>query len=189
MLLNGYICLEVISYYAYTWPLWCYRLQGTSVCQVTLIGIMVILLYTSRACYNLVVLALTDIENINSFDYDWYNVSDQVSITHFFSTHIQDCVLTQKDIILFPFLSLSCLWSCRQTWGPIWVMLDMWCLGWFSSSGNFCPPPWWSSSSGFGNQHKTGWGLKRQREQLSVILAQFEGTFQLRCTWSAMTCL
>lgn len=50
-------------------------------CQVTLIGIMVILLYTSRACYNLVVLALTDIENINSFDYDWYNVSDQVSIT------------------------------------------------------------------------------------------------------------
>lgn len=52
--------------------------QGTSVCQVTLIGIMVVLLYASRACYNLVVLALTDIETINSFDYDWYNVSDQV---------------------------------------------------------------------------------------------------------------
>lgn len=55
--------------------------QGTSVCQVTLIGLMVILLYASRACYNLVVLALTDIETINSFDYDWYNVSDQVSIS------------------------------------------------------------------------------------------------------------
>ncbi len=53
-------------------------MQGTSVCQVTLIGIMVVLLYASRACYNLVVLALTDIETINSFDYDWYNVSDQV---------------------------------------------------------------------------------------------------------------
>lgn len=52
--------------------------QGTSVCQVTLIGITVVLLYASRACYNLVVLALADIENINSFDYDWYNVSDQV---------------------------------------------------------------------------------------------------------------
>lgn len=54
--------------------------QGTSVCQVTLIGIMVVLLYASRACYNLVVLALADIENINSFDYDWYNVSDQVGL-------------------------------------------------------------------------------------------------------------
>lgn len=49
-------------------------------CQVTLIGIMVVLLYASRACYNLVVLALADIETINSFDYDWYNVSDQVCV-------------------------------------------------------------------------------------------------------------
>uniref|UniRef100_A0AAY4EJU8 Integral membrane protein GPR137B n=1 Tax=Denticeps clupeoides TaxID=299321 RepID=A0AAY4EJU8_9TELE len=54
--------------------------KGTSVCQVTLIGVMVVLLYASRACYNLVVLALTDIENINSFDYDWYNVSDQADL-------------------------------------------------------------------------------------------------------------
>ncbi|KAF3852643.1 hypothetical protein F7725_005998 [Dissostichus mawsoni] len=46
--------------------------------KVTLIGIMVVLLYASRACYNLVVLALTNIETINSFDYDWYNVSDQL---------------------------------------------------------------------------------------------------------------
>uniref|UniRef100_A0A8C9XT71 G protein-coupled receptor 137B n=1 Tax=Sander lucioperca TaxID=283035 RepID=A0A8C9XT71_SANLU len=54
--------------------------KGTSVCQVTLIGVMVVLLYASRACYNLVVLALADIETINSFDYDWYNVSDQVRV-------------------------------------------------------------------------------------------------------------
>ncbi|KAI7795183.1 G protein-coupled receptor 137Ba [Triplophysa rosa] len=54
--------------------------KGTSVCQVTLIGLTVILLYASRACYNLVVLALTDIETINSFDYDWYNVSDQADL-------------------------------------------------------------------------------------------------------------
>lgn len=53
-------------------------LQGTSVCQVTVIGATVILLYTSRACYNLVVLAVAN-KSINSFDYDWYNVSDQVS--------------------------------------------------------------------------------------------------------------
>uniref|UniRef100_A0A671R0A3 G protein-coupled receptor 137Bb n=1 Tax=Sinocyclocheilus anshuiensis TaxID=1608454 RepID=A0A671R0A3_9TELE len=38
---------------------------GTSVCQVTLIGLMVIVLYASRACYNLVVL---------------YNVSDQAHL-------------------------------------------------------------------------------------------------------------
>lgn len=36
-----------------------------------------ILLYSSRACYNLVVLGLSN-KRINSFDYDWYNVSDQV---------------------------------------------------------------------------------------------------------------
>ncbi|KAA0707380.1 Integral membrane protein GPR137B [Triplophysa tibetana] len=54
--------------------------KGTSVCQVTLIGLTVILLYASRACYNLVVLALTDIETLNSFDYDWYNVSDQADL-------------------------------------------------------------------------------------------------------------
>lgn len=53
---------------------------------MTLIGIMVVLLYASRACYNLVVLALADIENINSFDYDWYNVSDQVGLL--FYAHI-----------------------------------------------------------------------------------------------------
>ncbi|XP_013986744.1 G protein-coupled receptor 137Ba [Salmo salar] len=54
--------------------------KGTSVCQVTLIGVLVVLLYASRACYNLVVLALTNIETINSFDYDWYNVSDQADL-------------------------------------------------------------------------------------------------------------
>ncbi|XP_046885997.1 G protein-coupled receptor 137Ba isoform X1 [Hypomesus transpacificus] len=55
-------------------------LMGTSVCQVTVIGAMVILLYISRACYNLVVLALPSIKRINSFDYDWYNVSDQADL-------------------------------------------------------------------------------------------------------------
>uniref|UniRef100_A0AAY4CP98 Integral membrane protein GPR137B n=1 Tax=Denticeps clupeoides TaxID=299321 RepID=A0AAY4CP98_9TELE len=54
--------------------------KGTSVCQVTIIGAIVILLYTSRACYNLVVLALTNILRINSFGYDWYNVSDQADL-------------------------------------------------------------------------------------------------------------
>lgn len=55
--------------------------QGSSVCQVTAIGVTVILLYTSRACYNLFILSFSQIKNVHSFDYDWYNVSDQVSRT------------------------------------------------------------------------------------------------------------
>lgn len=52
-------------------------MQGTSVRQVTAIGAIIIFLYMSRASYNLVVLGLSN-KTINSFDYDWYNVSDQV---------------------------------------------------------------------------------------------------------------
>uniref|UniRef100_A0A674NWZ1 G protein-coupled receptor 137Bb n=1 Tax=Takifugu rubripes TaxID=31033 RepID=A0A674NWZ1_TAKRU len=54
--------------------------KGTSACRVTLIGITVVMLYASRASYNLIVLTLFDIENMNSFDYDWYNVSDQADL-------------------------------------------------------------------------------------------------------------
>ncbi|MGH0135084.1 UNVERIFIED_CONTAM: hypothetical protein FKN15_013464 [Acipenser sinensis] len=63
--------------------------RGTSICQVTITGMIVILLYASRACYNLVVLALAKYKNINSFDYDWYNVSDQTGSripSHVFSS-------------------------------------------------------------------------------------------------------
>ncbi|XP_069463472.1 integral membrane protein GPR137B isoform X2 [Ambystoma mexicanum] len=51
--------------------------EGSSACQVTAVGATVILLYTSRACYNLVMLTLHDNRHFSSFDYDWYNVSDQ----------------------------------------------------------------------------------------------------------------
>ncbi|XP_059026376.1 integral membrane protein GPR137B isoform X2 [Mustela lutreola] len=51
--------------------------KGSSVCQVTAIGVTVILLYTSRACYNLFILSFSQSKNVHSFDYDWYNVSDQ----------------------------------------------------------------------------------------------------------------
>ncbi|XP_048223956.1 integral membrane protein GPR137B [Perognathus longimembris pacificus] len=54
--------------------------KGSSVCQVTAIGATVILLYTSRACYNLVILSFSHIKNAQSFDYDWYNVSDQADL-------------------------------------------------------------------------------------------------------------
>lgn len=37
-----------------------------------------ILLYTSRACYNLVVVALSPQDQPSPFNYGWYSVSDQV---------------------------------------------------------------------------------------------------------------
>ena len=37
-----------------------------------------ILLYTSRACYNLVVVALAPEDRPSPFNYGWYNISDQV---------------------------------------------------------------------------------------------------------------
>lgn len=48
-------------------------------CQVAVVGLVIILLYTSRACYNLVAITLTSYNHVKMFDYDWYNVSDQVS--------------------------------------------------------------------------------------------------------------
>ncbi|XP_015678296.1 integral membrane protein GPR137B [Protobothrops mucrosquamatus] len=54
--------------------------KGSSVCQLTTIGATVILLYTSRACYNLVILSFSQTKAMNSFDYDWYNVSDQADL-------------------------------------------------------------------------------------------------------------
>ncbi|XP_029449965.1 integral membrane protein GPR137B isoform X2 [Rhinatrema bivittatum] len=54
--------------------------KGSSLCQVTAIGVTVILLYTSRACYNLVILSMSQEARIHSFDYDWYNVSDQADL-------------------------------------------------------------------------------------------------------------
>ncbi|XP_027866080.1 integral membrane protein GPR137C [Xiphophorus couchianus] len=51
--------------------------KGTSVCQATAVGAVVILLYTSRACYNLVVVALSPQDRPSPFSYGWYSVSDQ----------------------------------------------------------------------------------------------------------------
>lgn len=56
----------------------CLCFQGTSVCQATVIGAVVILLYTSRACYNLVAVVLSPEGRLSPFNYGWYNVSDQV---------------------------------------------------------------------------------------------------------------
>lgn len=54
--------------------------KGTSVCQATAIGAAVIFLYTSRACYNLVVVALSPEDEPSPFNYVWYNASDQADV-------------------------------------------------------------------------------------------------------------
>nr|XP_020447660.1 integral membrane protein GPR137C isoform X2 [Monopterus albus] len=54
--------------------------KGTSVCQATAVGAVVILLYTSRACYNLVVVALSSQDRLSPFNYGWYSVSDQADV-------------------------------------------------------------------------------------------------------------
>ncbi|XP_005305573.1 integral membrane protein GPR137 isoform X3 [Chrysemys picta bellii] len=51
--------------------------KGTTVCQTAAMGGTMVLLHASRACYNLVALALSSHTRLDSFDYDWYNVSDQ----------------------------------------------------------------------------------------------------------------
>lgn len=87
-------------------------------CQVTVIGVTVILLYASRACYNLVVLALTNIKTINSFDYDWYNVSDQVnesSISNILTVFINMFNSIHSQLTDYP-VQVVGIWRLRATY-------------------------------------------------------------------------
>ncbi|KAJ8338442.1 hypothetical protein SKAU_G00374080 [Synaphobranchus kaupii] len=54
--------------------------KGTTVCRTAVLGAGVILLFSSRACYNLFVLILSQNHRVESFDYDWYNISDQADL-------------------------------------------------------------------------------------------------------------
>ncbi|XP_029296866.1 integral membrane protein GPR137 [Cottoperca gobio] len=54
--------------------------KGTTVCRTAALGVAVILLFASRACYNLTVLILSQNHRVESFNFDWYNVSDQADL-------------------------------------------------------------------------------------------------------------
>uniref|UniRef100_A0A7N8XAE1 G protein-coupled receptor 137 n=1 Tax=Mastacembelus armatus TaxID=205130 RepID=A0A7N8XAE1_9TELE len=56
--------------------------KGTTVCRTAALGAAVILLFTSRACYNLTVLFLSQNHRVESFNFDWYNVSDQADLRY-----------------------------------------------------------------------------------------------------------
>lgn len=53
---------------------------GTTVCRTAALGAAVILLFASRVCYNLTVLFLSESRRVESFNFDWYNVSDQADL-------------------------------------------------------------------------------------------------------------
>ncbi|XP_028315533.1 integral membrane protein GPR137 [Gouania willdenowi] len=54
--------------------------KGTTVCRTATLGAAVILLFASRACYNLTVLILSQNYQVESFNFNWYNVSDQADL-------------------------------------------------------------------------------------------------------------
>ncbi|XP_074140894.1 integral membrane protein GPR137C [Sminthopsis crassicaudata] len=51
--------------------------KGTTVCQSVTVGSVVILLYSSRACYNLVMITLSQDSIESPFNYGWANLSDK----------------------------------------------------------------------------------------------------------------
>lgn len=54
--------------------------KGTTVCRTAALGTAAIFLFASRACYNLTVLVLSHSCHVESFNFDWYNVSDQADL-------------------------------------------------------------------------------------------------------------
>uniref|UniRef100_A0A4X2LDG6 G protein-coupled receptor 137C n=1 Tax=Vombatus ursinus TaxID=29139 RepID=A0A4X2LDG6_VOMUR len=54
--------------------------KGTSMCQTVTVGSVFILLYSSRACYNLVVITLSHDTIESPFDYGWDNLSEKGTI-------------------------------------------------------------------------------------------------------------
>ncbi|XP_078482542.1 integral membrane protein GPR137B-like [Ciona intestinalis] len=56
--------------------------KGTTVCQATSVGIIIVLLYSSRAVYNLLAISPLRCSELSSFNFDWYNVSDQADLVN-----------------------------------------------------------------------------------------------------------
>ncbi|XP_070369741.1 integral membrane protein GPR137C isoform X2 [Equus asinus] len=55
-------------------------IKGMSLCQTVVVGSVVILLYSSRACYNLVVVTVSQDTLESPFNYGWDNLSDKAQI-------------------------------------------------------------------------------------------------------------
>nr|XP_061803148.1 G protein-coupled receptor 137Ba-like [Nerophis lumbriciformis] len=88
--------------------------HGTSVCQAAAMGAMVIVLYTSRACYNLVV-SLSPLGEPDLCNYSWYTVSDQVNLVPVCALVLQTDVLKLSGEAYMVFGIILFFWELLPT--------------------------------------------------------------------------
>lgn len=81
--------------------------KGMSLCQTVVVSSVVILLYSSRACYNLVVITLSQDTLESPFNYGWYNLSDKA--------HMQD--VSGEEYIVFGMVLF--LWEHVPAWSVV----------------------------------------------------------------------
>ncbi|XP_006773853.1 PREDICTED: integral membrane protein GPR137C [Myotis davidii] len=81
--------------------------KGMSLCQTVVVSSVVILLYSSRACYNLVVITLSQDTLESPFNYGWYNLSDKA--------HMQD--VNGEEYIVFGMVLF--LWEHVPAWSVV----------------------------------------------------------------------
>ncbi|XP_066199138.1 integral membrane protein GPR137C isoform X3 [Saccopteryx leptura] len=84
-----------------------HRWKGMSLCQTVVVGSVVILLYSSRACYNLVVITISQDTLESPFNYGWDNLSDKA--------HVQD--VSGEDYIVFGMVLF--LWEHVPAWSVV----------------------------------------------------------------------
>ncbi|XP_036604434.1 integral membrane protein GPR137C [Trichosurus vulpecula] len=81
--------------------------KGTSMCQTVTVGSVVILLYSSRACYNLVVITLSQETIGSAFTYGWDNLSEK--------NHVED--ISEEEYVVFGMILF--LWEHIPAWSVV----------------------------------------------------------------------
>uniref|UniRef100_A0A8C0TZW9 G protein-coupled receptor 137C n=1 Tax=Cyanistes caeruleus TaxID=156563 RepID=A0A8C0TZW9_CYACU len=81
--------------------------SGTSVCQAILVGSVVALLYSSRACYNLVAVAISPDNVPGPFNYGWDNLSDKEYVVFGVVLFLWELVPTTFVVLFFRAQRLS----------------------------------------------------------------------------------
>ncbi|XP_006920246.1 integral membrane protein GPR137C [Pteropus alecto] len=81
--------------------------KGMSLCQTVVVGSVVILLYSSRACYNLVVITISQDTLESPFNYGWDNLSAKA--------HVED--ISGEEYIVFGMVLF--LWEHVPAWSVV----------------------------------------------------------------------
>ncbi|GAB5572859.1 integral membrane protein GPR137C isoform X1 [Prionailurus iriomotensis] len=81
--------------------------KGMSLCQTVVVGSVVILLYSSRACYNLVVITISQDTLESPFNYGWDNLSDKA--------HLED--VSGEEYVVFGMVLF--LWEHVPAWSVV----------------------------------------------------------------------